>query len=96
MDTRPSTCVVVVITKAETSKNQQHFILSWCQVLSHGEERLQGPSVPQLDARLLRQPLLLPALQKPWALALPPVCQPLLLRVHEQLRLVNCPLSLET
>lgn len=52
----------------------------WCQVLSYGEERLQGPSLPQLDARLLCHSLLLPALQKPRALKLPPVCKHLLLR----------------
>lgn len=48
-------------------------LLLWCQVLSDGEERLQGPSVPQLDARLLRHSLLLPALQKPRAVQLPRV-----------------------
>lgn len=53
------------------------------QVLSYGEERLQGPPLPQLDARLLCHSLLLPALQKPRALTLPPVCKHLLLR-HER------------
>lgn len=48
-------------------------LLLWCQVLSDGEERLQGPSVPQLDARLLCHTLLLPALQKPRAVQLPRV-----------------------
>lgn len=47
--------------------------LLWCQVLSDGEERLQGPSLPQLDARLLCLTLLLPALQKPRAVQLPRV-----------------------
>lgn len=47
--------------------------LFWCQVLSDGEERLQGPSLPQLDARLLCLTLLLPALQKPRAVQLPRV-----------------------
>lgn len=58
----------------------------WRQVLSDGEERLQGPSLPQLDARLLCQSLLLPALQKPWALALPPVRDPLFLHCYNKYR----------
>lgn len=48
-------------------------LLPWCQVLSDGEERLQRPSLPQLDARFLRLTLLLPALQKPRAVQLPRV-----------------------
>lgn len=52
-------------------------LLPWWQVLSDGEERLQGPSLPQLDACLLCLTLLLPALQKPRAVQLPPVSMPL-------------------
>lgn len=48
-------------------------LLLWCQVLFDGEERLQGPPLPQLDARLLCLTLLLPALQKPRAIQLPRV-----------------------
>lgn len=43
------------------------------QVLPDGEEGLPGPSLPQLDARLLCLPLLLPALQEPAAGQLPRV-----------------------
>lgn len=43
------------------------------QVLFDGEEGLPGPTVPQLDARLLCLSLLLPALQEPGAHQLPRV-----------------------
>lgn len=48
------------------------------QVLFDGEEGLPGPTVPQLDARLLCLSLLLPALQEPGAHQLPRVsgCPP--------------------
>lgn len=48
-------------------------LLLWWQVLPDGEEGLQRPPLPQLDARLLRLALLLPALQKPRAVQLPRV-----------------------
>lgn len=48
------------------------MLLGW-QVLSHGEERIPGPSLPQLDACLLSLTLLLPAPQKPGAGQLPRV-----------------------